>query len=217
MVRAAKKRGVVRKGEARQAEVLAMARRVLVEDGYDRFSLREIAARVGVTLGNLQYYFPARDDLLEAVLRSELARDQAELATVAARARSPRDALAAVVRHLIEEWTREGRRVYVVLSLLALHQPRFAAFHREVYARFYEALVPLLRDLRPEAERAELLRLARILTILLDGAVLQGSGPSLIADSVDAVLRVVAPEEGAGVTRPAPTRARRARRKPTRT
>jgi AcrR family transcriptional regulator len=209
------KRAVARKGEARQAEVLAMARRVLVEEGYDRFSLRDIATRVGVTLGNLQYYFPARDDLLEAVLRAELVRDQAELAALAAAARSPRDALAAVVRHLIEEWTREARRVYVVLSLLALHQPRFSALHREIYEGFYDALVPLLRGLRPDAKRVELLQLARMITILIDGAVLQGPGRGLVADSVDAVLRVAAPEEGA--PRSGSSRAQRGRRVRSRT
>ena len=67
------------KGEHRRADILAVARRVLVGGGYDRFVLRESAGRVGVMLGNLQYYYATRDDLLEAVIRAEFAVNSAEI------------------------------------------------------------------------------------------------------------------------------------------
>ena len=72
-----------RKGELRRAEILAAARQLLVDDGYDRFVLREIANRVGVMLGNLQYYYPTRDDLLEAVVRAEFEQNQREVRAIA--------------------------------------------------------------------------------------------------------------------------------------
>ena len=70
------------KGAARRDEILAEARAILVDEGLDRFVLREIAARVGILLGNLQYYYATRDDLLEALVRTELARNTAEVAAL---------------------------------------------------------------------------------------------------------------------------------------
>jgi len=178
------------KGQQRQQEILAAARRLLVEDGYDCFILREVAARVGVTLGNLQYYYATRDDLLEAVIRTEFARNQREIAELSAGARPPGEKLASVVRHLIHVWAREGGRVYVVMSLLAIHHPRFAALHREIYGAFYEGLLPVLGEMRPKLKAVELRRRARLVTALVDGALVQVPGRTFLADAVAAALAV---------------------------
>jgi AcrR family transcriptional regulator len=55
------------KGLQRREQILAVARNLLVEEGYNRFVLREIAARSGMAIGNLQYYFRARELLLGVV------------------------------------------------------------------------------------------------------------------------------------------------------
>ena len=64
-----------RHGEARCAELIGIARDLLVEGGLDTFAMRTVAARAGMRLGNLQYYYATRDDLLEAVIRTEFERD----------------------------------------------------------------------------------------------------------------------------------------------
>jgi AcrR family transcriptional regulator len=58
------------KGLQRREQILSVARKLLIEEGYNRFVLREIAAQSGITIGNLQYYFRTRELLLEAVTRS---------------------------------------------------------------------------------------------------------------------------------------------------
>ncbi|MCC6849731.1 MAG: TetR family transcriptional regulator [Deltaproteobacteria bacterium] len=203
-----------RKGEVRRAEILAAARAVLVDEGLGRFVLRDIAVRVGLVLGNLQYYYPTRDDLLEAVVRAEFARNQAEVAAIAAGRGTATARLAAVARRLIDVWARSGGRVYAAMSLLALHQPRFRALHREVYLAFYESLLPVLREIRPGARRAELLAVARLVTTLVDGALVQVPGRGFAADAVAAAVRLacagarprspgsVAPEEPRIAPRP---------------
>ena len=88
------------KGEQRRQDILACARTLLVEDGYDGFVLREVAARVGVTLGNLQYYFATRDDLLEAVIRAEFGRNQRDIAALSAGPRPAREKLEGLLIHI---------------------------------------------------------------------------------------------------------------------
>jgi len=176
------------KGEQRQAQILAAARRLLVVDGYDHFVLREVATRVGVTLGNLQYYYATRDDLLEAVIRAEFETNQRDIAARSAGKRPAREKLSAIVRHLIDVWAKEGGRVYVVMSLLAIHHARFARLHREIYGAFYDSLLPVLAELRPRATPAELWRTARLVTTLVDGALVQVPGRTLLADTVHTAL-----------------------------
>ena len=178
------------KGARRQGQILAAARRLLVVDGYDHFVLREVAGRVGVTLGNLQYYYATRDDLLEAVIRAEFETNRRDVAAMSAGRRPARERLSAIVRHLIDVWAKEGGRVYVVMSLLAIHHARFARLHREIYGAFYESLLPVLAELRPRATPVELRRTARLVTTLVDGALVQVPGRTFLADTVGAAIAI---------------------------
>jgi AcrR family transcriptional regulator len=178
------------KGDRRREEILAVARTLLVHDGYDRFVLRTIAERVSMTLGNLQYYYASRDELLAALVRAEFARNQREVATIATGAGAPRVRLAAIARHLIEVWAHDGGRVYAVMSFLALHQSTFRALHREIYTAFYAGLVPVLREIRPRASRATLLARARLITTVIDGVLVQIPGRTFVADAIAAVVRL---------------------------
>lgn len=182
-----------RKGARRRAEVLAEARRVLVDDGYDRFVMREIAAGLGITLGNLQYYFASRDDLLEAVIRAEFDRNQGDVQALASGPGPAGKRLEAIVRRLVEVWAHEGGRVYVVMSLLAIHQARFAVLHREIYRAFYDGLLPLLQEIHPRARRTALQRRVRLITTLIDGALVQAPDRAFLSEVVAAV-RAIAEE-----------------------
>ena len=50
------------------------AESVLMDFGYAQFSVQRVAARLGITPGNLNYYFPTRASLLEALIRRTLAQ-----------------------------------------------------------------------------------------------------------------------------------------------
>jgi AcrR family transcriptional regulator len=55
------------KGNERVAAILEAAKNVLVEDGFAAMSLREVAKRAEMTVGNVGYYFPTKDSLLAAL------------------------------------------------------------------------------------------------------------------------------------------------------
>jgi AcrR family transcriptional regulator len=55
------------KGNERAAAILEAAKNVLVEDGFAALSLREIAKRADMAVGNVGYYFPTKDCLLAAL------------------------------------------------------------------------------------------------------------------------------------------------------
>ncbi|MBW2395840.1 MAG: TetR/AcrR family transcriptional regulator, partial [Deltaproteobacteria bacterium] len=113
------------KGQKRRAEIIEVARSVLIEDGYDGFVLRHIAERAGIKLGNLQYYFSTRDDLIEEVARAENHGGLMAIRKLETSSAGPAEKLRQLVHAIVGQWHREGGKVFIVVSLLAVHQPRF--------------------------------------------------------------------------------------------
>src|SRR6516162_5476846 len=52
------------KGSERVRIILEEAKNTLVDEGFSRLSFRSVAKRAGITVGNVTYYFPTKDDLL---------------------------------------------------------------------------------------------------------------------------------------------------------
>lgn len=164
------------RGEARRAEILAAARATLVDHGLDHFVLRAIATTVGIELGNLQYYFATRADLLEAVMRAEFEHDVA--AVRAARLRldesTPDDRYADLATALIHHWTIEGGAgVFTTLWQLASHDQRFRRLSAEIYETFYAEIQAMIRTADPSAAEPDLAARAHLMTALLDGVAMQ--------------------------------------------
>src|SRR5437899_10467131 len=65
---------------ARQ-QIVRAAAESLLENGYAGTSVRAIASRAGVAIGNLQYYFPSKSELLVEAWRHLTARSVEELRT----------------------------------------------------------------------------------------------------------------------------------------
>lgn len=56
------------KGEARRREILAVAREIFSEGGYNHASIADVAQRVGISQAGLLHHYPSKHDLLIAVL-----------------------------------------------------------------------------------------------------------------------------------------------------
>ncbi len=67
------------KTEARKQTVLDAAQALLLEVGGAALTMRKVSDRAGISLGNLQYHFPKRDDLLKALLQRFLSRYEQEV------------------------------------------------------------------------------------------------------------------------------------------
>src|SRR6516165_6365964 len=61
-----------RRKEDRPGEILAAALACFAERGFAATRLEEVAARAGITKGTLYLYFPSKEELFKAVVRSAL-------------------------------------------------------------------------------------------------------------------------------------------------
>lgn len=71
-----------RKGTKRVAQILSAALESLAESGYQGLTLEGIAQRVGISKGNLQYYFPTRSNLLQATFAEQIERHKKHWSSV---------------------------------------------------------------------------------------------------------------------------------------
>jgi len=91
----------LRRKNARPAELLAAALEVFVERGFAATRLDDVAARAGVTKGTLYLYYPSKEDLLKAVVRSGLVPVVREAESLAQTFPGPTSAL---MRNLARVW-----------------------------------------------------------------------------------------------------------------
>lgn len=90
-------RGAYAKGRATQQEIIRTAILVFADVGYHGASLRDIAARVGISHPGLLHHFPNKAALLEAVLEYRDAVDEESVREDLARGTDQFDALIGVV------------------------------------------------------------------------------------------------------------------------
>ncbi|MGH7778178.1 MAG: TetR/AcrR family transcriptional regulator [Candidatus Dormibacterales bacterium] len=90
-------------------EIVRAAADCLLVDGYAATTMRGIAARAGVAVGNVQYYFPAKSDLLVEAWRELTDRSVEELRAALAQVGDPAelfqvgpDAIWAALRQLAD-------------------------------------------------------------------------------------------------------------------
>ncbi|MEM9515604.1 MAG: TetR/AcrR family transcriptional regulator [Actinomycetota bacterium] len=159
------------KGERTRNRILAHAREVLVHHGFEAVVLRQIAADLDIRIGNLQYYFPTRHDLVVAAISAEI---DADLATFDEHDDDdPVQALAAVARAFMKRWRSDAGVVLLVMQYLRTHDAEVAAICRDVYRAFYGRIEALVAEITPGQSSAHYAFQARLITASIDGASMQ--------------------------------------------
>ena len=79
-----------------RGRILDATAALVVEKGYEGFSLREVARRTGFSAGNLYLYFRNKDDLLYAVIEDGFRHFRSVLAQTAAEHLNPLERIAAM-------------------------------------------------------------------------------------------------------------------------
>lgn len=122
-------------GEAQRRALVRAAYSLIAEGGFERFRTREVAARAGVNVATLHYYFATKEDLVRAVV--EYLREQFATIHLPAAQQPAETPLEELRQELADThyYLREMPGTYVVmfeLFLRALRDP---------------AIRPIIRDL----------------------------------------------------------------------
>lgn len=159
------------KGSARKVKILQTAEWVLMDEGYAGFSLRKVAKRAGVSIGNLQYYFPTRAELLDGMMESLLGSCMSHYQRHIVVIPNPQDRLMECATYLLSDSSQQGMfQILREMWALAVHDEDAAASVAE-FTRSWQAMqATMIRDVNPELspERAD--ALAAVAVAMLSGS-----------------------------------------------
>jgi AcrR family transcriptional regulator len=200
----------------RREELVAAAARCFVRDGYDRTTMRQIAAEAGLSTGAIYTYFQTKATLLDAVCQHAAATRQAAARAALATAPPAGDdrvvaaytAALSPFLALPAEELRQRERSDLLLWYEATRDPEVAASVRQLIASWRGMVLHLLYEeraagrLRDDLDLQALTALLEALPIGLELYELLGGAPLDWASAIrtlGAVLR-----QGAMPAEPAP-------------
>ncbi|MDC7789583.1 TetR/AcrR family transcriptional regulator [Rhodoplanes sp. TEM] len=107
---------VIERLAARRDDILASARAVAAAQGLAGVQIVPVAERAGIAAGTVYRYFPAKADLVAALLEQVSGQEVAAMVKAAAAAPGPLSGLAAAVTTFAGRALRQRRLVFAVLS-----------------------------------------------------------------------------------------------------
>ena len=122
--------------------IVRAAAESLLENGYAGTSVRSIASRAGVAIGNLQYYFPTKSELLIEAWRQLTERSVEELRTSLNQMTDPIWLIESGIVSIWESLRRLGDIQLAAFDLLvqAPKQESLQAFLPELFTRYREVV-----------------------------------------------------------------------------
>ena len=130
----------------RRAEILAIARKLFAEKGFQATSIREIANAAGILSGSLYYHFDTKEDMLHEIIRDYASYLRAGYEECAAPAANPREAIIKMLHFGITE-SIQRREVYSIITIERNFMPRQSDHFRyleetwqDLYRIWYDVL-----------------------------------------------------------------------------
>lgn len=159
------------KGLSRLLSILDAARDIFMEEGYNRLSMRKVASRANISIGNLNYYYRTKEDLLRDLVDYVIIPYLEEFDRSRQRAgESPEKQIQAVLEYWIDDLAKpETTGFFPECWALANHNPFVAALMDEMYAKARETLDELIPQINPTLTRREAQQLSLYMCASMEG------------------------------------------------
>ena len=131
------------KGERRKQELLKIAYRMFIQNGYEETSIDEIIAEAHIAKGTYYYYFPSKEATLEEVINMMI-NDEVERAKAVLSAPIP------IPRKLVGVITSLRPEQGETNISDALNQKENIIMHEKISRRIVDEAVPLLAEVVSE-------------------------------------------------------------------
>ena len=175
-------------------QIIQSAIEILTHEGAPGLSMRKVAERSNMSLGNLQYHFKTKETLLEALLEfflNECRRQSSEF--FAELTGSPEEKLKHLMRYGLEnqqfaEWSGIFKELWAMAERNAPIKRNLGRYYRE----YFKAIVELLRSVSPKPDELKLHKAAAVLLTFLEGySVTRDTLPITPAQMAEVVTELV--------------------------
>ncbi|WP_296657320.1 TetR/AcrR family transcriptional regulator [Paraburkholderia sp.] len=150
--------------------IIRIATKALLEDGLLDFSLRSVALRAGISVSNLQYYFPTRLDVMRAVMTPLVESYIHDLKQALESNASPRESLDAILDRTLRD-VKDSKVVALWWHFfsIAAADPGCARLLDDWYETVTADLAKLIRIADPARTETGSAHIAVLLISMVDG------------------------------------------------
>jgi len=185
---------VTRKGAERIADIVKTGAAILLDEGFSSLTKRRIANRLGISHGNVSYYFPNRESLWHAVIDYELKEYyQRHHEGFNADPNDPQACFDEFVVHWIDEYNDRGIRIFFshIIAFAEVNEA-VAKIRDEAYEEFFEETQNRARalDLRIEDKELEL-RVLEVMVVLEGLHAVSAFRPALVQQNYEFKQRLL--------------------------
>lgn len=163
--------GIYTKGSERIYDILLAAHTVLVRDGYQRLTMRAIARETDMTIGNLNYYYSSKSDLLRDLIEHVIAQYLADFEEIREESdRAPEAQLKALLQFIVEDiGTKETTHFFPELWALSNHDEAASESMHALYRKARQVFEGLIAEINPGLTKSQVRKLSLIVSASLEG------------------------------------------------
>jgi AcrR family transcriptional regulator len=162
---------VTRKGAERIADIVEAGVYILRTEGFTALTKRRIAKRLGISDGNVSYYFPTRESLWQGVIEYELKTHyEKHYSIIDASKDDAESRFDEFVRRWFLEYKDRELRIFFAQLLAFAEVSEFVAKQRdEIYQRFFDETQLRIRDMNPGLSDSESQTRTTLVMSMLEG------------------------------------------------
>ena len=163
------------KGQIRRQQIIDAAKQALIEGGANSLVLRDVADQIGITHGNLQYYFPTKNDLLIAIFDQAVEKYTESMKVAVSETSTRKGRLDAIIDAGIAELKAPETALWRMMMSLADHNPDMASILKKENDLYEQVVAEELELISPDLSLQRRRHIARIIHAILDGLGVQFS------------------------------------------
>lgn len=184
-------RGPYKKSAETRATIIRGAIELLIEEGYHNFSMRKVAVRSGVSIGNLQHHFVSKENLISEMLDDVISGYLEEFKRLINATDSPREQLRSVIQRVVDDLaTKETTIFFPELWSLANHEPGVNDLMVAMYGKYQNIYHQIIERINPKLSGSQIEKAGLFFAASLEGhTIFVGHGKSA-AEHIDAVAEI---------------------------
>jgi AcrR family transcriptional regulator len=151
-------------------EILDAAEEILKRRGSEGLSVRAVAQKVGISVGNLQYHFPTRAKLLDAVFSRRADEFRTEIRAELESIVDPRRRFETLLDCWLSAQFRADQVLFWHLWAMSAHDPDARMTMESVYSEMTDFVTGLLCEIDPDLTRLRAKRRAALIVSMVEGS-----------------------------------------------
>lgn len=161
------------RGKERATEIIAAAKALFIHGGYVEMTMRQVSERVGISLSNVQHYFPTREALLQDLLNEVMTSYDPAYSEITAGISDPREKFEAVIRYLITDARNpETEKLFVEIWSIATRDETTRGIVDRMYQHHRGNIESLIAAANPSLSKQTTSLRAALIAMQIEGLML---------------------------------------------